>query len=204
MPVTVAASSLKEALELLAADIAECCGCESCCVGERCWINDCPGGMVSTGYTAALTVDWATLLTDCNVCEALLPGTLNFTNSTVLGDPGYYLTYAACVMEGGDAYGIADDTSTYTLTDGDTYCLMDIQVFLVCIDGVPNLQVFIGVEQGCIPDGRPCPGSAEICNEAFELYVPLSSTCGPGDAVRIQGSSGPLTVDFTFTYECAP
>ena len=82
MAATVAASSLKEALELLAADIAACCGCGGCCPPN---CPDCPLGYTVTGYTATMTVDWSEVAPPCTVCVALLPSTLDFVSDPPAG-----------------------------------------------------------------------------------------------------------------------
>lgn len=217
MAVTVAASSLKEALELLAADIAECCDCGGgCCPGKSCWQATCPDGVVATALSGTITFDWS-ILTICTDCQTLLPTSV----SVDVSDIYYVAGTTGCDTAGsfGEVEGSSWTPTTcidgFNYTDFNLYTdgceAQSLGIFRLCEDGVPKLQFFIGISQGCgienkedlgVLDGVATDACCSNCDENLEIKVPLTATC-EGSNIRLQGSSGGITFDLHFTLGCA-
>lgn len=136
MAVTVAASSLKEALELLAPFIAECCGCGDglCCIGDECGFWDSEGQTTGSG---SLTVASDTSI-GCSPCEipaGTYPSEDFFTtlqSDCIVNSAGGF-TLGDCVYEF-DLFFYKDCPPATEGTSGDL--LMDLSVRVQQYDGI--------------------------------------------------------------------
>ena len=174
MAVTVAASSLKEALELLAADIADCCGCSDCCATLECGID----GETVTSASSSITINDATIC-PCDDCEVYMPLSYVSDGSEDLPHPGYN----NCI------FGVGTFIITVPKADPAYSCRFDVYASFLCRGGVITMETVIQVIS--TDPGSDCFGS-DLFYEDTSTDVTI--TCVE-NGVILEGTSSDGAVD---------